>query len=66
LHPFRVSIDGGPPEGDAGTDIDGDGAGLLVRPRMYQLVRQQGPIADRLFTIDFLDRGAEAFAFTFG
>ncbi len=64
--PFRVSIDGGPPGGEAGTDIDGDGAGLLVEPRMYQLVRQQGPIADRLFSIEFLDRGAEAFAFTFG
>jgi hypothetical protein len=33
---------------------------------MYQLIRQRGSIADRLFTIEFLDRGAEAFAFTFG
>jgi hypothetical protein len=33
---------------------------------MYQLVRQRGPILDRLFEIEFLDRGAEAFAFTFG
>jgi Thioredoxin like C-terminal domain len=33
---------------------------------MYQLIRQRGPIADRLFEIEFLDRGAEAFCFTFG
>jgi hypothetical protein len=35
------------------------------RSRCSPLVRQRGPIADRLFTIEFLDRGAEAFAFTF-
>jgi hypothetical protein len=33
---------------------------------MYQLVRQPPPIVDRLFQIDFLDPGVEAFAFTFG
>jgi hypothetical protein len=35
------------------------------RSRCSPLVRQRGPIADRLFTIEFLVRGAEAFAFTF-
>lgn len=34
--------------------------------RMYQLVRQPKPIADREFEIEFLDSGVEAFAFTFG
>ena len=63
---FRVSIDMEPPRDASGSDVDDDGAGVLTEPRMYQLVRQRGPIADRLFTIDFLDRGAEAFAFTFG
>jgi thiol-disulfide isomerase/thioredoxin len=63
---FRVTIDGEPPRGAAGGDIDDDGAGTLAEPRMHQLVRQQGPIADRLFGIEFLERGAEAFAFTFG
>jgi len=63
---FQVSIDGAPLRDASGSDVDDDGAGLLVEPRMYQLVRQRGPIADRLFTIEFLDRGAEAFAFTFG
>jgi hypothetical protein len=41
-------------------------AGLLVEQRMYQLIRQQGPIVDGLFEIELLDRGAEAFVFTFG
>ena len=63
---FRVSIDGEPPRDASGSDVDDDGAGLVTEPRMYQLVRQPEPIADRLFTIEFLDRGAEAFAFTFG
>jgi thiol-disulfide isomerase/thioredoxin len=63
---FRVSIDGEPPGDTSGSDVDGVGAGLLVEQRMYQLVRQQGPVVDRLFEIEFLDRGAEAFVFTFG
>jgi len=33
---------------------------------MYQLIRQDGPIGDRRFEIEFLDRGAQAFCFTFG
>jgi thiol-disulfide isomerase/thioredoxin len=64
--PFRVSIDGNPPRGASGNDMDDEGAGLLLEQRMYQLVRQQGPVVDRLFEIEFLDRGAEAFVFTFG
>jgi Thioredoxin like C-terminal domain len=34
--------------------------------RLYQLVRQGKPGKDHTFEIDFLDPGAEAFAFTFG
>jgi len=34
--------------------------------RLYQLIRQQKPIVDRTFVIEFLDPGVEAFAFTFG
>ena len=64
--PFLVSIDDHPPGPSAGTDVDEQGAGLLHEHRMYQLIRQQGPIVDRTFEIEFLDRGAEAFAFTFG
>jgi hypothetical protein len=64
--PFRVSIDGAPPGSSSGTDVADDGSGLLDEQRMYQLIRQQGAIDDRTFQIEFLDRGAEAFAFTFG
>ena len=64
--PFSVSIDGAPPGAAAGSDIDGDGSGELIEPRMYQLIRQQGPITDRLFEIEFLDVGAAVYAFTFG
>ena len=64
--PFRVSIDGELPLGASGSDVDGEGAGALVQQKMYQLVRQQGPINDRVFAIEFLDRAAEGFVFTFG
>ncbi|HEX6741053.1 MAG TPA: cytochrome c biogenesis protein DipZ [Sphingomicrobium sp.] len=63
---FRVTLDGRPPSGDAGGDVSADGSGMVKGQRLYQLVRQKGPIRDRTFTITFLDPGAEAFAFTFG
>jgi hypothetical protein len=40
--------------------------GGVGQPRMYQLVRQKGRIADVLFEIEFVDPGVEAFSFTFG
>ena len=64
--PFRVTIDGQPLLDAAGSDVDTQGSGVLGQQRMYQLIRQRGPIGDRVFAIEFLDRGAEAFAFTFG
>jgi hypothetical protein len=33
---------------------------------MYQLIRQPAPIGDRLFEIELLDAGVEAYVFTFG
>jgi thiol-disulfide isomerase/thioredoxin len=63
---FRVLIDGQPPGTAHGTDVDAQGNGTVTEQRLYQLVRQPSPIADRLFEIEFLDSGAEAFAFTFG
>ncbi len=63
---FRVSIDGQPPGSARGVDVDGDGAGTVIDKRLYQLIRQPGPIVDRTFEIAFLDAGVEAFAFTFG
>lgn len=63
---FRVLIDGQPPSDANGVDIDATGTGTLDAPRMYHLIRQSAPIADREFEIEFLDAGAEAFSFTFG
>jgi hypothetical protein len=63
---FRVLIDGAPPGAGHGVDVDADGAGTAVQQRMYQLIRQAGPIEDRTFEIEFLDAGAEGFVFTFG
>lgn len=63
---FRVTIDGAPPGGSHGTDVDADGTGAVTGQRLYQLVRQNGPIVDRTFEIRFLDPGVRAFAFTFG
>ena len=64
--PFRVLIDGRPPGAAHGTDVDELGNGTVSEQRLYQLIRQQTPIADRLFEIEFLNPGAEAYAFTFG
>ena len=63
---FRVSLEGQPPGAAHGADIDSDGTGTVTEPRMYQLIRQPGRIADRQFEIEFLDAGAMVFAFTFG
>jgi thioredoxin family protein len=63
---FRVLIDGQPPGGAHGVDVDEQGNGTVAEPRLYQLIRQASPIADRQFEIEFLDSGVEAFAFTFG
>ena len=63
---FRVLVDGKPPGAAHGVDVDDQGNGTVTEQRMYQLVRQPKPIADRQFEIEFLDSGVEAFAFTFG
>ncbi len=63
---FRVSIDGHPPGPSHGIDTDEAGNGTVVEQRLYQLIRQPGPIVDRQFEIEFLDPGVEVFAFTFG
>jgi thiol-disulfide isomerase/thioredoxin len=63
---FRVLIDGQPPGAAQGSDVDEQGRGTVTDQRLYQLIRQAGPIADRQFEIEFLDPGVEAFVFTFG
>jgi thiol-disulfide isomerase/thioredoxin len=63
---FRVLIDGQPPGAAHGIDVDAQGNGTVTEQRLYQLIRQPTPIADRQFEIEFPDSGVEAFAFTFG
>jgi len=63
---FRVRLDGEPPGPAHGVDVDDNGDGSADYQRMYQLIRQPAPIGDRLFEIEFLDAGVEAFVFTFG
>jgi len=63
---FRVLIDGQLPGAAHGADIDEQGYGTVTEQRLYQLIRQQKPIVDRQFEIEFLGPGVEAFSFTFG
>ncbi|BDG05051.1 redoxin domain-containing protein [Anaeromyxobacter oryzae] len=63
---FRVRIDGQPPGAAHGLDVDEQGNGTVSEQRLYQLIRQPKPIADRQFEIEFLEPGVETFAFTFG
>lgn len=63
---FRVLIDGKRPNGAHGLDIDERGAGTVNEPRLYQLIRQPGRVAEHTFEIVFLDAGVQACVFTFG
>jgi Thioredoxin like C-terminal domain len=64
--PFRVFIDGEAPGAAHGTDVDEQGNGTVSEQRLYQLIRQPKPIAERHFEIEFLDSDVEAYCFTFG
>jgi thiol-disulfide isomerase/thioredoxin len=63
---FRVTVDGAAPGDDHGVDVAPDGSGEVHAPRLYQLVRQRGAIAEHTFAIEFLDPGVHAVDFTFG
>jgi thiol-disulfide isomerase/thioredoxin len=63
---FRVTLDGKPPGADHGEDCGADGVGTVTDSRLYQLIRQKSGVQDRLFRIEFLAPGVQAFAFTFG
>jgi len=63
---FRVRLDGAAPGENCGVDTARNGTGEVREPRLYQLIRQKGPIADRTFEIEFLDPGVHALDFTFG
>lgn len=63
---FKVLIDGKAPGDAHGTDVNADGSGSVTEQRLYQLVRQTGGVTDRTFSIEFLEPGVSAYAFTFG
>jgi thiol-disulfide isomerase/thioredoxin len=63
---FHVTLDGAPPDANHGVDIDSGGAGVVREQRLYQLIRQSGNVGEHTFTIEFLDAGVQAYAFTFG
>jgi thiol-disulfide isomerase/thioredoxin len=63
---FTVRLDGQPPGDAHGLDVDESGEGAVAEPRMYQLVRQRGSVAERAFEVTFLDAGVRAYVFTFG
>jgi len=57
---FRVLIDGQPPGAAHGTDVDGQGNGILTGQRLHQLIRQPGRITGRTFEITFLDPAVQS------
>jgi cytochrome c biogenesis protein CcdA/thiol-disulfide isomerase/thioredoxin len=63
---FRVRLDGAAPGENHGTDTDTDGSGVIREQRLYQLIRQSGEIGQHVFSIEFEDSNAQAYAFTFG
>jgi thiol-disulfide isomerase/thioredoxin len=63
---FRVHLDGAAPGASHGADVAEDGSGQVETGRLYQLVRQQGSIGERVLEITFSEPGAEAYVFTFG
>jgi cytochrome c biogenesis protein CcdA/thiol-disulfide isomerase/thioredoxin len=63
---FRITLDGKAPGASHGADVTADGSGVVTGARLYQLVRQSGPVEDRTFQIEFLDSGAQVYSFTFG
>ena len=61
-----LAIDGNSASEHRGVDVAADGSGTINGQRLYQLLRVNGDVGDHTFEIEFLDPGAEAFAFTFG
>jgi thiol-disulfide isomerase/thioredoxin len=66
--PVRCSVrlDGESPGDAHGLDVDESGDGTISEPRMYQLVRQRGTVAERVVEITLHDVGVRAYVFTFG
>jgi thiol-disulfide isomerase/thioredoxin len=67
-HPirFRIRIDGAPPGANHGFDVDPGGWGNVREARLYQLIRQVGPVIDHTVEIEFFQAGVQVYDFTFG
>jgi cytochrome c biogenesis protein CcdA/thiol-disulfide isomerase/thioredoxin len=63
---FRVQLDGNAPGANHGADTDANGDGVIKEQRLYQLIRQAAAVGEHVFSIEFLDPGVQAYAFTFG
>ena len=63
---FRVTLDGAAPGSNHGVDVVADGIGVIREQRLCQLIRQTNDVHDQVLTIEFLDDGVQAYAFTFG
>ena len=64
--PFRVLLDGEARGPSAGLDVDANANGVVQEGRLYQLIRQPDTVHEQRVEITFLERGAEAYGFTFG
>jgi hypothetical protein len=63
---YQVRLDGQPPGPAQGIDVDERGNGKVDEPRLYQLIRQPGTVAEHTIEITFTDPGVQVYAFTFG
>jgi hypothetical protein len=63
---FRAMLDGLAPGDNHGGDVDAEGWGALREDRLYQLIRQSGPVREGTMMIEFDQPGARVYAVTFG
>jgi cytochrome c biogenesis protein CcdA/thiol-disulfide isomerase/thioredoxin len=63
---FKVLLDGKVPGAMHGSDTNADGEGVVTDQRLYQLIRQKDNSGNHTFSIEFLNGGVNAYAFTFG
>ena len=64
--PFRVLLDGRLPAPHTAWTSTRTATACSGEGRLYQLVREHDAARERTLEITFLERGAEAYAFTFG
>jgi hypothetical protein len=61
-----VKLDGTAPGDDHGADVDNHSSGTVQDHRLYQLIRQKGPVEDRTFEIELLESRHADIRVTFG